>query len=271
METTKLVPLVRQPAQASPLVTPTGIRRDARTIDEFRQLSLRLGAVPKAAGSACLELQDTKVVCSVFGPQQTEGKDYLQRGQLECTLRFTSFAQRERRRPVQGGAPDEKSFSSSLAAALIGSVQLEQYPKSTIVLSVLVLQDGGGVLPAAITCASLALADAGIRLYDMVASCCCGFVEGSLVLDPSSTELRVSSSESLVALMPSLNQLTLLQQDGASSFEQTTQSLQLALDGCAKLHERMCSTLRAKAQAQAAQAQGQAQPSNEEAAAATTV
>ena len=40
----------------------------------------------------------------------------------------------------QGGAPDEKSFSLSLAAALSGSVQLEQYPKSLILLSVLVLQ-----------------------------------------------------------------------------------------------------------------------------------
>ena len=36
---------------------------------------------------------------------------------------------------------------------------------------VTVLQNDGGSLEAGITCASLALADAGIEMYDMVAAC----------------------------------------------------------------------------------------------------
>lgn len=35
----------------------------------------------------------------------------------------------------------------------------------------MVLEDGGGIVPAAITCVSLALADAGVDMYNLVASC----------------------------------------------------------------------------------------------------
>ena len=58
-----------------------------------------------------------------------------------------------------------------MSAALSASVQLHLLPKSTIAVHALVLQDDGGALPAAVTCASLALADSGILLYDLVAAC----------------------------------------------------------------------------------------------------
>merc|ERR1719149_324350 len=79
------LPLLRASASAAP-ITAAGMRR----------VFLRLGAVSQAAGSAYIELGRTKVVCSVYGPHQTEGREYLQRGQLETSLRFTSFARRER-------------------------------------------------------------------------------------------------------------------------------------------------------------------------------
>lgn len=40
----------------------------------------------------------------------------------------------------------------------------------------MVLQADGGELGVATTCASMALADAGIELYDLVTSCCVGHV-----------------------------------------------------------------------------------------------
>ena len=44
-------------------------------------------------------------------------------------------------------------MSLEMAAALNASVQLQLLPKSTIAVHVLVLQDDGGALPAAISCA----------------------------------------------------------------------------------------------------------------------
>ena len=71
------LPLVRpSPASEAP-----GTRRpDGRTLDEFRPVLLRTGVVGKAAGSSCVELRETKVVCSVFGPHASESRDYLGAG-----------------------------------------------------------------------------------------------------------------------------------------------------------------------------------------------
>ena len=81
-----------------------GGARGDRSIDALRGLFLRTGVMRKASGSAYLELGRTKVLCAVFGPQPAEGRELMQRGQLECALRFTSFSQQERRQCVQGGS-----------------------------------------------------------------------------------------------------------------------------------------------------------------------
>jgi len=243
------IPLVRPAAAPAPTLSSSSKRQDGRTVDEFRPVYLKAGVVAKAAGSAYIELCETKVICAVFGPHPTDGKDYLRHGQLDCSLRFSSFAQQERRlRSAQSNSAEERSMSMTMTAALVGSIQLGEYPKSLITVNALVLQDGGGALAAAITCASLALADAGLLLYDLVPACSCALVDDVVLLDCCADELRDAASETTVAHMPSLNQLTFLKQDGPARFEHTSEALQLALDGCCKLHERMSAMLRSRAQ-----------------------
>ena len=136
----------------------------------------------------------------------------------------------------------------ALAAALEGSVQLDQYPKSTIAVNVLVLQDDGGALAAATSCASLALADAGLLLFDMVAACSCAVLGQVAVLDTCNDELLGDATgRTLVAQMPSLNHVTLLRQSGTVSFEVMTEAMQLALSGCSQLHAEMRSAVLKKA------------------------
>ena len=228
-----------QPLPFARCAPPTGAARGDRHIDALRGLSLRKAVVRKASGSAYLELGNTKVLCAVFGPQPAEGRELMQRGQLECALRFTSFSQAERRQCAQGGSAEEKSLSMALTTALASAVQLDHYPRSLIAVQALVLQDDGGALAAAVTCASLALAHTGVLLYDLVAACSCSVVAGEVVIDGCAGELAEAASTTTVAHMPALNHITLLQQDGATTYERSSQSLQLALDGCARLHERV--------------------------------
>lgn len=54
-------------------------------------------------------------------------------------------------------------------------VQVHRLTKSVVGVHVMVLQADGGELAVATTCASMALADAGIELYDLVASCSVGY------------------------------------------------------------------------------------------------
>ena len=237
------IPLVRR---ATPAAEQGEGRADGRSPDELRQLKLRTGVVSSASGSALIELGHTKVLCSVFGPHATEGRDYLEEGQLECSLRFATFARRAARstRQVMGGSAEERSMSHEMAAALSASVQLHLLPKSSIAVHALVLQDDGSALPAAIACASLALADASIVLYGLVGACGCSLLGDRVSLDPTAAELGGAAGSLSLACMPTLDHVTLLREQGATPYAQMTEALQLALSGCTRLHTEMTAALR---------------------------
>ena len=255
------LPLIRPSASTTSSTEPfdatTGKRKDGRLTGQLRPLKLRTGVVTSASGSAMLELAHTKVLCSVFGPHQAEGREYMQQGQLECTVRLASFARRGACRTRAGGpsvSTEERALSLDLAAALAPSVQLHLLPKSVVAVHVLVLQDDGGVLSAAVSCASLALADATIGLYGMVAAVGGGMLGEAVALDCDAAELDASVGSLTVACMPALDQLTLLRHEGAVPFERAIEGLQLGLEGCSLLHGQMAAALRKAVEARARQA-----------------
>ena len=51
------------------------------------------------------------------------------------------------------------------------SFQVQRLTKTVVDIHVMVLQADGGELAVATSCASMALADAGIELYDLVTAC----------------------------------------------------------------------------------------------------
>lgn len=242
------IPLTRRATPASAACTET--RPDGRTPSDIRPIKIRTGVVSSASGSAIIEMAHTKVLCSVFGPHATDGRDYSEQGQLDCSLRFASFARRRGRgRQPHGGTAEEKTLSRTMSAALSASVQLHLLPKSTIAVHALVLQDDGGALPAAITCASLALADASVALYDYVTACSCALLRspknasGAPItphLDATADELSGGGGgQLLVACMPRLSQLTLLRQEGKAPFEEVSHAIELALSGCNLLRKQL--------------------------------
>lgn len=68
--------------------------------------------------------------------------------------------------------PEERELSGTVQAALQSAVQRHTFPKSNVDVYCLVLESGGSDAAVAITAASLALADAGIEMYDLVSACC---------------------------------------------------------------------------------------------------
>jgi exosome complex component MTR3 len=67
----------------------------------------------------------------------------------------------------------EQEFSLILQQALAPALFLDRYPKSRIDVFVTVLENDGthAALATAITCASLALTDAGFGMRDQVVAC----------------------------------------------------------------------------------------------------
>jgi len=126
-----------------------------------------------------------------------------------------------------------KVMRESLEPALI----LEDYPRATIDVFVEVLQADGGSRCAGIVAASVALADAGINMRDIVSACAAGKVDDRIVLDVNDTEDKEGSADMPVAYMPHLDQVTLLQLDGILTQDQFNESLDKAIMGCKKVYE----------------------------------
>jgi exosome complex component RRP41 len=108
------------------------------------------------------------------------------------------------------------------------------------------LQADGGTRCASITAASLALADAGIPMRDLVVACAAGKVDDTIVLDLMDTEDKIGTADVPAALMPNLNAITLLQMDGILTLEEFEKALNLTLEGCRKIYAMQKEALRAK-------------------------
>ena len=234
------------PTPLAPHVHPTTLsRRDNRTLDQFRPIYMTVGSVTQAAGSAYVEFHNTKVLCSVHEPSAASNdlRQYSEVGTVRCDFKFAPFSMVGARREFRQGT-DEKDLSRMVEQAIARSVRLDLYPKSVINLHVLVIQAKGGVLAAAISCASVALAHAGIECYDLVAACAAVRVEDHLALDPSDEEDNASDANMTLAYMPNLDKITHVTQTGRLLGVQSTDAIDLCVGGCKTLSrlQRRCLT-----------------------------
>ncbi|XP_053741664.1 exosome complex component MTR3 [Synchiropus splendidus] len=229
-----------------PVVVPShGPRKDGRQRDQVdvRPVFVRCGLVSQAKGSAYIEAGDTKLMCCVYGPRETERKDDtdMKSGRLTTDMRFAPFSCPERGSWLQGS--QDKDFSLMLHESLQPALCLHKYPRSQIEVNVMVLENSGSVLAHAVTCASMALADAGIEMYDMVLGCTLRQDGASYVVDPTYAEENSYGSVNsanvgslAVAFMPSLNQISGLQSDGEMTEETLTAGLRTCIEGCYKIY-----------------------------------
>jgi hypothetical protein len=66
---------------------------------------------------------------------------------------------------------EERELSAQMQTALEAAVRLHTFPKANVDIYCLVLESAGSDLAVCICAASLALADAGIEMEDMVSAC----------------------------------------------------------------------------------------------------
>ncbi|KAJ1081870.1 hypothetical protein NDU88_002043 [Pleurodeles waltl] len=244
---------VADPSLTTDTPTDTGaLRTDGRRWDQadLRPVYVRAGLLSQTKGSAYLELGgSTKVLCAVYGPREvTERRDAAsaQRGgRLICDFRWAPFARRGRSlrhfTHAAGTGSPEREMALTLQESLEAAVRLRSYPRAQIEVWVLVLEDRGCALPAAVSCAALALADAGIEMYDLVVGCgLCRGSGGALLLDPTDSEEEprpgVPSACMSLALMPQMNQVSGLLCSGEWEEETSSQAVRLCIEGCQKLY-----------------------------------
>ncbi|GAV75871.1 RNase_PH domain-containing protein/RNase_PH_C domain-containing protein [Cephalotus follicularis] len=224
---------------------PDWSRPDSRGFHHCRPAFFRTGAVNSASGSAYAEFGNTKVIVSVFGPRESKkAMMFSDIGRLNCNVSYTTFAT-----PVRGQGSDHKEHSSMLHKALEGAIILESFPKTTVDVFALVLESGGSDLPVVITCASLALADAGIMMYDLVTSVSVSCLGKNLLIDPILEEESYQDGSLTIACMRSRYEVTQLTITGEWSTPNINEAMQLCLDACSKLGNIMRSCLKETASA----------------------
>ncbi|HLE74976.1 MAG TPA: exosome complex exonuclease Rrp41 [Candidatus Bathyarchaeia archaeon] len=228
------------------LIDKKGYRLDGRKIDELRPVKIEVGVLSNADGSAYIEQGKNKILAAVFGPREMHPKHLSlpDRMVLRCRYHMAPFSVQERKSPAPSRR--EVELSKVIRESLEPSLFVDLYPRTGIDVFVEVLQADGGTRCASITAASLAIADAGIPMRDLVVACAAGKVDDTVVLDLMDTEDKAGVADVPVAFMPNLNAVTLLQMDGILTPEEFENAVNMAIEGCKKIYDLQKEALKTK-------------------------
>jgi exosome complex component RRP41 len=209
-----------------------GKRLDGRKPDELRNIKIEAGVLHRAEGSCYLEWGGNKVIAAVYGPREAIPRHTQNplRAIVNAKYNMAAFSVEDRKRP----GPDRRSreISKVISEALENVILLERYPRASIDVNIEVLDAEAGTRCAGLTAAGVALADAGIPMKDIPASCAAGKIEDQVVLDLGKNEDNFGSADLPIAISPRTGEILLLQMDGHLTFEEFDKAMELVLKGC---------------------------------------
>ncbi len=224
-----------------------GLRFDGRKENELRKIKIEAGVIDRADGSAYLEWGKNKVIAAVYGPREMLPKHMANpyKATIRYAYRMAPFSVYDHKNPKPGRR--EIEISKVSAEALSSAVVLEEFPNSVIDVYVTILDSNAGTRIAALTAASVALADAGIPMRDLVAGTAVGRADGKLIVDLTKHEEDAPDAVDMaVAMLPNTDEVVLLQMDGIFSEDEFKKALKLAKEGCSQVKKIQEDALRKK-------------------------
>lgn len=222
-------------------------RLDGRRMDETRPLSIKVGVIPNAAGSAYLEWGQNKVYAAVHGPREALPKHSADplKAVVKVEYRMVSFSVPDRKRP--GPNRRDQEISKVLAEALDKAIFTEQFPNTEIGVYVEVIDSNAGSRVACLTAASCALADAGLPMRDLVSATGVGKGYNELILDLNKDEEDAPDAVDIpLAILPSTEEIVLLQMDGLLTKSEWEKVYALGVKGCKQVYEIQKEALKKK-------------------------
>ena len=223
------------------------MRSDGRKNDELRKIEAKVGVISSADGSAYFKIGNTAVVAAVYGPRELHPK-HLQdpeKSVLRCYYNMTTFSVPERKSPSPGRR--EIELSTAIKRALEPTIFIEELPRTAIDVYTYVLEADAGTRCASICAASMALADAGIPMRDLVSAVAAGKVKDQIVLDLTKEEEDTEPCTDVpIAYMPNKKWITLIQLDGEVTAEELREIIKLGIKGCLQIYEIQKKALKKK-------------------------
>lgn len=217
-------------------------RPSGRKISEPRKIEAEVGVIKKADGSARFKIGDTEAYAAVYGPRELHPR-FLQNpktGILRCNYSMMPFSgDGTRVRP--GPSRRSKEISLVTEKALIPVLDLTDYPNTVVDVFIELPQTDAGSRCAGICAASMALADAGLIMKDMVASVSVGMVREQLLVDLDGEEEHMDENEAAdipVAMIPNTGEITLLQMDGIVTKQNLKKAMELVKPALLEIAEK---------------------------------
>ncbi len=225
-------------------------RLDGRKFDELRKIDAKVGVIKNAVGSAYFRIGNTVAYAAVYGPRDLYPR-FLKdptKGLLRCTYNMMPFSGSGNR--VRPG-PSRRSREISLVTdgALMPVIDLEDFPNSVVDVFIELSQTDAGSRCAGICAASMALADAGIVMKDLVGAVSVGIVDGQIVVDLDYEEEAYEAGDVAdipIAYIPSMDKFSLLQMDGKISKENLMKALDLGKKAILKIIDVQRKALKSK-------------------------
>lgn len=224
-----------------------GKRLDGRKVDELRPVKMEVGVLSNADGSAYLEWGQNKVLVGVHGPKEAlpKHKQNPYKGLVRYTYRMATFSVPDRKNPRPGRR--ESEISKVSGEALEKAIFLEKFPNTAIDIYVEIFDSNAGTRVAALTAASLALADAGIPMRDLVCAVGVGKAGGEIILDLNKDEEDAPDAVDIpIAIMPRTEEIVLLQMDGLLTKPEWNKAVKLGIEGCKRIYDMQKQALRKK-------------------------
>ncbi|MBI4440953.1 exosome complex exonuclease Rrp41 [Candidatus Woesearchaeota archaeon] len=216
-------------------------RLDGRNWTELRPIEAEVGIIDNATGSAKFKIGKTVAYAAVYGPRELYPR-FLQdpkKGLLRCHYNMMPFSgQGDRVKP----GPNRRSREISLVMtnALMSVLDLSQFPNAVVDVFVEFTQTDAGSRCAGICAASMALADAGIIMKDLVTAVAVGKVDDKLVVDLDYQEEAYEGGDVAdipVGILPNSGKICLLQMDGKLPPADLPKALELAKEASKKIYD----------------------------------
>ncbi len=224
-----------------------GRRNDGRGLADMRPLKITAGVLKQAEGSCMVEWGKNKVLAAVYGPREVFPKHLtdLQKSRINCRYAMAPFCSLEEhgrsgpnRRAIEIGKVAKHVFQNVVLA--------NHFPKTQIDVSMEVLQSDGGTRVSAVTAASVALADAGIPMKDLVQGVAIGKVDGELVVDVDKLEDNLGQADIPLIVSLRSREILLLQQDGMLTREEMQRAFSMAFEAAEKVRALQVEALKAR-------------------------
>ena len=226
------------------MIDENGLRMDGRGPGDVREISIQTGVVPVADGSCRMTWGTNEAIVAVYGPMEAHPRKIQRqdRAVLDVAYNKAPFSTTDRIRP--GFNRRSREISKVTKDALESVVLLSLYPRSKIRVNIEIISAEAGTRCVGLTAASVALADAGIPMTDLVVSVASGKINDVVVCDLNKEEDNYGEADLPMGILPNTGELVFLQMDGDLSQDEFKEAWDYNMEAASSIHEKMVEALK---------------------------